>query len=82
MAKSYEVLEMLCKGVEYVCKGENFEDIDWLDKKPAITNEQYQAGFAQYDAWKAQQDASQAAAKAALLERLGINEDEARLLLS
>jgi len=82
MAKGYEVLEMLCKGVEYVCRGENFEDIDWLGKKPTITKNEFEAGFAQYDAWKAEQDAAQAAAKAALLDRLSITEDEAKLLLS
>jgi hypothetical protein len=82
MAKGYEVLEMLCKGVEYICRGENYEDIDWLGEKPAITKTKYEAGFAQYDAFKAEQDAAQAAAKESLLDRLGITADEAKLLLS
>jgi hypothetical protein len=82
MAKVYEVLEMLCKGVEYVYRGENYEDIDWLGEKPAITKAKFEAGFAQYDAFKAEQDAAQTAAKSALLDRLGMTEDEAKLLLS
>lgn len=82
MAKTRDVLQMLCQGVEYVTRGEDYEDIDWLGNKPAITKKQYEAGFAQFDAWKAEQDAAQAAAKAALLDRLGITEDEAKLLLS
>jgi len=82
MARTRDVLQMLCEGVEYVTRGENYEDIDWLDNEPAITKKQFEAGFAQYDAWKAEQDAAQAQAKADLLERLGITADEARLLLS
>jgi len=35
-----------------------------------------------YDVWKAEQDSAKAAQKAALLERLGITEDEAKLLLA
>jgi hypothetical protein len=82
MAKGYEVLEMLCKGVEYIYQGETFEDIDWLDKKPAITKAQYEAGFAQYDAWKAEQDTAQATAKAVLLERLGLTQEEFNTLIA
>jgi hypothetical protein len=59
MAKGYEVLEMLCKGVEYI----------------------YQ-GFAQYDAWKAEQDTAQATAKAVLLERLGLTQEEFNTLIA
>lgn len=82
MARTRDVLQMLCEGVEYVTRGENYEDIDWLDNEPAITKKQFTDGFAQYDAWKSEQDAAQAAAKTALLDRLGITEDEAKLLLS
>jgi hypothetical protein len=81
MTKSHEVLYMLCKGVEYNFRGENYENIDWLGKEPAITKEQFEAGFAQFDAWKAEQDVAQAAQRQALLTRLGITEDEVRLLL-
>ncbi len=81
MAKSSNVLQMLCEGVEYVCRGLDYEDIDWLNNKPAITKKQFTDGFAQYDSWKAEQDAAKAQAKAELLTRLGITEDEARLLL-
>ena len=82
MTTSHNVLEMLCNGVEYLCNGSNYENINWLGKTPAITKAQFEAGFAQYDAWKAQQDEAKATEKAALLNRLGITADEARLLLS
>lgn len=82
MATSQDVLKMLCAGKEYTIYGDDFDGINWYGEKPAITKAQFEAGFAQYDAWKTEQDAVQAAAKAALLERLGITEAEAKLLLA
>jgi hypothetical protein len=76
MAKAGEVLGMLCSGIEFSIIGDNYEDINWFDKEPAITKKQYEDGFAQYDAWKAEQDANKAQAKAALLERLGLTQEE------
>jgi len=70
MVKHSDVLQMLCEGVEYVSRGENYEDIDWLDNEPAITKKQFTDGFAQYDAWQAEQDAAKAAAKAAAQAKL------------
>ena len=81
MAKHYEVLSMLIPNGGYVQVGEDYEGIEFLDCEP-ITKAEYEAGFAQYDAWKAEQDAAKAAQKAALLDRLGITEDEAKLLLA
>jgi hypothetical protein len=81
MAKSYEVLEMLIPNGGWVQTGNTYEGIEFIDCEP-ITKKQYTDGFAQYDKWKAQQDAATAATKSALLDRLGITEDEAKLLLS
>ena len=81
MAKSSDVLTMLIPNGGWFQSGETFEGIKFLECEP-ITKKQYQYGFAQYDAWKTEQDATKATAKAALLERLGITEDEAKLLLS
>jgi oligoribonuclease NrnB/cAMP/cGMP phosphodiesterase (DHH superfamily) len=61
--------------------GDDYENIDWLGKNPAITKKQFEDGFAQYDAWKTEQDAAKAAEKQALLDRLGISASEAKLLL-
>ena len=82
MAKAGEVLQMLCPDVEWSLIGQEFENIEWLNGDAPITKTQFEAGFAQFDAWKAEQDAAQAAAKTALLERLGITADEAKLLLA
>ena len=81
MATGAQVLNMLCQGTEWVMSGDDFDSIQWIKGKQ-ITKEEYEAGFAEYDAWKAQQDADHAAAKAALLDRLGITADEAKLLLA
>jgi len=81
MATSIEVLGMLIPNGGYVQSGETYEGIEFLQCEP-ITKKQFTDGFAQYDAWKATQDAANASAKSALLNKLGITEDEAKLLLS
>ena len=81
MAKVSDVLTMLIPNGGWVMNGGEYEDIQFIDCEP-ITKKQYEDGFAQYDAWKSGQDATKAAAKAALLDRLGITADEAKLLLS
>ena len=81
MATSTDVLRMLFPNGGWTSTGENYEDIEFLECEP-ITKAQFEAGFAQYDAWKAEQDSKAAAEKAALLAKLGITADEAKLLLS
>jgi hypothetical protein len=75
MAKGYEVMEMLCPQGGWILIGDDFDSITWVDDRPRCTKAEYQAGFAQYDAWKAEQDAAKAAAKSAAeskLEALGL----------
>ena len=81
MATGGQVLKMLIPNGGWVITGNDYASIKFLDCEP-ITKKQFLDGFAQYDAWNAEQDAAQAAAKAALLDRLGITADEAKLLLS
>ena len=81
MATAAEVLSMLCPNTEWVITDGDFDTIQWI-KGEQITKAEFTAGFAQYDAWKAAQDAKAEADKAALLAKLGITADEARLLLS
>ena len=82
MANASQVLLMLCPNVEWTIIGDDFDSIVWNDGVAPITKKQFQDGFAKFDAWQAKQDATQLEAKTALLERLGITEDEAKLLLS
>ena len=81
MATGGDVLAMICPEKEWVIYGDDYDSIQWIKGDP-ITKAQFEAGFAQYDAWKAEQDAAKASDKAALLAKLGITADEARLLLS
>jgi hypothetical protein len=82
MAKEYEVLEMLIPQGGWVITGEKYEGIQFLECEP-ITKAQFEAGFAQYDAWKAEQDAQMAADKAsatAKLAALGLTTDDLKAL--
>ena len=81
MAKGSEVLSMLIPTGGWVINGNDWDGVQFIEATP-ITKAQFEAGFAQYDAWKAEQDAKAAADKAALLAKLGITADEAKLLLS
>lgn len=76
MARAGQVLQMLCPDVEYFFDGQTFDDINWLGKKAPITKAQFDAGFAQFDTWKAEQDIAKAQAKAVLLDRLGLTQEE------
>ena len=82
MTTATDVLSMLCPAGGWIIYNDDFDTIIWVDDRPRCTKKQFTDGFAQYDAWKADQDAAQANAKAALLDRLGITADEAKLLLS
>ena len=82
MTTGTDVLNMLCPEGGWIIYGDDFDNITWVDDRPRCTKKQFTDGFAKYDAWKAEKEATQATAKTALLDRLGITEDEAKLLLS
>jgi hypothetical protein len=75
MAKAGEVLEMLIPNGGWIVTGNDYKNIEFLECEP-ITKAEFEAGFAQYDAWKAEQDEAKAQAKTALLERLGLTQEE------
>jgi hypothetical protein len=82
MATTSQVLGMLIPDGGYVAVGEDYEGITFLECEP-ITKAQFTAGFAQYDAWKAQQEAKAAADKAsaqAKLAALGLTADDLKAL--
>jgi hypothetical protein len=67
----------------WIIKGENFDDITWVDERPRCTKAEYEAGFSQYDAWKSEQDSAKATAKIAAegkLAALGLTVDDLRAL--
>ena len=82
MAKANEVLSMLIPNGGYVAYGEDYDGIQFLECEP-ITKAQFTAGFAKFDAWKAEQDAKADADKAsaqAKLAALGLNADDLKAL--
>ena len=81
MAYGFEVLEMLLPEGGWTIVGDDYQGITFLSCQP-ITEKKFTEGFAQFDAWKAQVAADNAAAKSALLARLGITAEEAKLLFT
>lgn len=81
MATGGDVLEMLIPSGGWVIIGDDFDSIRYDEGVEPVTKSAFEAGFAQFDAWKAQQDAAKAQAKSDLLNKLGITADEAKLLL-
>jgi hypothetical protein len=82
MATGGEVLSMLCPNTEWVITGDDFDSIQWI-KGDEITKAEFDAGFAQYDAWQAEQDAAQVANKQAAeakLAALGLTADDLKAL--
>lgn len=78
--KSWEVLAYLIPDGGYVQVGQDYEGIQFIDCEP-ITKEEFEQGFTDYAAWKAEKEAALAKEKESILNRLGITEDEAKLLL-
>jgi hypothetical protein len=76
-----DVLEMLCPAGGWVIYGDDFDSIVWTDNRPSCTKAEFEAGFEKVEAWRAEQDATKATQRQAILDRLGLTEDEARLLL-
>lgn len=83
MAKSYEVLSFLRPNGGWIQVGTDYEGITFEPHCEPFTKEEYEAGFAAYDAWVIQQESAQAAAKAtakAKLEALGLTSDDLKAL--
>jgi len=82
MATGADVLGLLIPQGGWVITGNDYEGIQFLECEP-ITKAQFTAGFAQYDAWKAEQDAAEVAAKDAAqakLTALGLTADDLKAL--
>jgi hypothetical protein len=80
MAKGSDVLRMLRPEGGWAITGDSFEGITWLEAKP-LTKQEFEAGFETVDAWLLEKENAAKAKRQALLDKLGITEAEARLLL-
>jgi hypothetical protein len=67
---------------EFTFNDTDLDTLQWHGKTKPLTKEQILAAFENNKTVKAQELAQKAVDKAALLDRLGITEDEAKLLLS
>ena len=82
MTTGREVLKMLIPQGGWIIQGDDYEGITFLECEP-ITKAQFEAGFAKVDSWNAEQNAAQAAKKAAAeskLLALGLDLDDLRAL--
>jgi hypothetical protein len=75
MAKGVQVLRMLRPDGGWVISGDDYEGIQFIDCE-SFTKAEFDAALNNVDAWQAEQDAAKAQAKAALLERLGLTQEE------
>ena len=80
MASAEDVLFYLRPNGGWVIRGEDYEGIEFLEAEP-FTKQEFLAAFDLADEAKAQAQAEATANRQALLKRLGITEEEARLLL-
>ena len=70
----------ICPNADFVLSG---DDLQWLDDKQIQpTDDEIELGLIGYQAAQKTETKAQATAKSALLKKLGITEDEAKLLFS
>jgi hypothetical protein len=82
MVTGADVLEMLIPTGGWAIIGNDFDGIEFLEAKP-ITKYAFDAGFAQFEAWKSEQESAKIAAKEiakAKLEALGLTLDDLKAL--
>jgi hypothetical protein len=82
MANIADVLTMLIPNGGYIASGDDYEGIQFVECEP-ITKAKFTAGFAQWDAWKANEDAKAQAAEDAAqakLQALGLTTDDLKAL--
>lgn len=84
MATATEVLQMLRPEGGWIMHDNDYDKIQWLECEP-VSRADFDAGFAQYDAWKTAQEEAKQAAKAAAeakLIALGLTPEDIKALLS
>ena len=78
-SEKVKAIKFIRPGAEFVLRG---NELDWLDNEQTKpTDEEIEAGFIAYQDALAQAQAEAQAKRQALLDKLGITEEEAKLLL-
>jgi hypothetical protein len=80
MIRLIDVLQFIRPGAEFYISGDELTWVDEVQTQP--TAAEIKAGWIACEAAQQAEADAKAAQKAALLERLGISEDEAKLLLA
>jgi hypothetical protein len=83
MATALDVLTMLKPQGGWAIWNEDFDTIRWDEGIEPLTKKEFEAGFAKFDAWKADQEAqieAKRSAALAKLEALGRDEDDLKAL--
>lgn len=83
MATGGDVLGILIPTGGWVIYGDDFNSIRYDEGVEPVTKSAFDAGFAQFDAWQAEQDAAKVAAKSSAenkLAALGLTADDLKAL--
>jgi len=75
-----EVLQFIRPKAEFYITGDELVWVDEVQTEP--TKAEIKSGYENYEAWLLEQNNAKTKAKSELLAKLGITEDEAKLLLS
>lgn len=82
MAKGSDVLAMLRPDGGWVIYGDDFDSIIYDEGIEPVSAEEFESGFAIVDKWLTDLENAKIQKKNELLDKLGITEEEAKLLLS
>lgn len=77
-----QILTLRYPGAEWILSGETYEDLEWLSDSPKPTKKELTDQWESVQVEVEQRKADQIARKQAILDRLGLTEDEAKLILS
>lgn len=81
MATIYDVVKFLRPSGGWIIRGEDFNSIEFIEAEP-FSEKEFEDGFVAYDNFVEKEEKAKLDNKKLLLEKLGITEEEAKLLLS
>lgn len=81
MVEIVEVIKFIRPQGGFIVRGNTFDGIEFLECEP-FTEEEFNQAKINYQNWKEQKETEAKIKRQALLDKLGITEDEAKILLS